>query len=71
MNADLEDLLANNRRWAEATERREPGFFTRLAQQQTPVMTMNRSRGSFTVMSFRLCSRAPFTIIDFIGWAAL
>ncbi len=29
-------LLENNRRWAAATEQREPGFFTRLAQQQTP-----------------------------------
>lgn len=33
---DLEDLLAANRRWAEATEQRTPGFFTRLARQQTP-----------------------------------
>jgi carbonic anhydrase len=33
---DLQDLLARNRRWAAATETREPGFFTRLAQQQTP-----------------------------------
>jgi carbonic anhydrase len=33
---DLTQLLANNRRWAEATKLREPGFFTRLAQQQTP-----------------------------------
>ena len=32
----LRDLLANNRRWAAATEIREPGFFTRLAQQQNP-----------------------------------
>jgi carbonic anhydrase len=32
----LQDLLDNNRRWAAATEQREPGFFTRLAQQQTP-----------------------------------
>ena len=30
------DLLSNNRRWAAATEQREPGFFTRLAQQQSP-----------------------------------
>ena len=36
MNDDLHDLLARNRRWAAATEQREPGFFTRLAQQQTP-----------------------------------
>jgi carbonic anhydrase len=33
---DLELLLANNRRWAAETTAREPGFFTRLAQQQTP-----------------------------------
>ena len=33
---ELHDLLDNNRRWAAATEQREPGFFTRLAQQQTP-----------------------------------
>jgi carbonic anhydrase len=33
---DLQDLLANNRTWAAATEQREPGFFTRLAQQQSP-----------------------------------
>jgi carbonic anhydrase len=33
---ELSELLANNRSWAAATERREPGFFTRLAQQQTP-----------------------------------
>ena len=33
---DLNDLLANNRRWAAAIKVREPGFFTRLAQQQSP-----------------------------------
>ncbi len=36
MSDELDDLLSNNRRWAEATRAREPGFFTRLAQQQTP-----------------------------------
>ena len=36
MSTDLHDLLANNRRWAAATEAREPGFFTRLARQQSP-----------------------------------
>ena len=36
MSTDLASLLANNRRWATATEQREPGFFTRLAQQQSP-----------------------------------
>jgi carbonic anhydrase len=29
-------LLKRNRAWAAATERREPGFFTRLARQQNP-----------------------------------
>ncbi len=33
---ELHGLLANNRRWAAATEVREPGFFTRLARQQNP-----------------------------------
>ncbi|MBK9359871.1 MAG: carbonate dehydratase [Rubrivivax sp.] len=36
MSSELDVLLANNRRWAAATEQREPGFFTRLAQQQSP-----------------------------------
>ncbi len=36
MSRDLTELLDNNRRWAEATTQREPGFFTRLAQQQNP-----------------------------------
>ena len=36
MSAELDDLLAHNRRWAADTEAREPGFFTRLAQQQNP-----------------------------------
>ncbi len=29
-------LLGNNQAWARATKARDPGFFTRLAQQQTP-----------------------------------
>jgi carbonic anhydrase len=33
---ELDVLLQSNRAWAAATEAREPGFFTRLAQQQTP-----------------------------------
>ncbi|MBC7941758.1 MAG: carbonate dehydratase [Chitinophagaceae bacterium] len=33
---ELNGLLTNNRRWAAATEQREPGFFTRLARQQSP-----------------------------------
>jgi carbonic anhydrase len=36
MNDELRVLLDNNRRWASATEQREPGFFTRLARQQSP-----------------------------------
>ena len=33
---ELQDLLANNRAWADRIKQREPGFFTRLAQQQNP-----------------------------------
>ena len=33
---ELDDLIANNRRWAAAVNTRDPGFFTRLAQQQSP-----------------------------------
>ena len=36
MAQHLTDLFERNRRWAAATETREPGFFTRLAQQQSP-----------------------------------
>ncbi|MDO8608516.1 MAG: carbonate dehydratase [Phaeospirillum sp.] len=32
----IDRLLANNRSWAEETERTRPGFFAHLAQQQTP-----------------------------------
>ncbi|HEX5686388.1 MAG TPA: carbonate dehydratase [Ideonella sp.] len=36
MSTQLTELFDNNRRWAEETETREPGFFTRLLSQQTP-----------------------------------
>ncbi len=36
MDSDIADLFERNRRWAQATAEREPGFFTRLAQQQSP-----------------------------------
>ena len=36
MTTSLEELFERNRRWAEATERRAPGFFTRLLAQQAP-----------------------------------
>ena len=36
MNDTLQELFDNNRRWAQATEDREPGFFSRLLQQQKP-----------------------------------
>lgn len=36
MSNDLQELFANNRRWAANTEQREPGFFQRLLEQQTP-----------------------------------
>src|SRR5678810_798061 len=32
----LSDLFDNNRRWAQATEARHPGFFSELAAQQAP-----------------------------------
>ena len=34
--SDLIELLENNQRWAQAIEARQPGFFTRLARQQSP-----------------------------------
>lgn len=36
MSVDLQELFEKNRQWADATEAREPGFFTRLLTQQTP-----------------------------------
>ena len=36
MNDDLQELFQKNRDWAAATEQREPGFFSRLLQQQHP-----------------------------------
>ena len=36
MNNDIELLFEHNRQWARETEAREPGFFTRLAEQQSP-----------------------------------
>ena len=36
MTNDLNDLFDRNRAWAEATEVRDPGFFTRLLKQQSP-----------------------------------
>jgi len=36
MTTQLDELFDSNRRWAEATEARNPGFFTRLLKQQAP-----------------------------------
>jgi carbonic anhydrase len=36
MTTELQELFANNRDWAQATEAREPGFFSRLLKQQAP-----------------------------------
>ena len=36
MTTELGELFATNRQWAEATERRSPGFFSRLLEQQAP-----------------------------------
>lgn len=36
MTDELDHLFLNNQNWATETEARRPGFFTRLAEQQTP-----------------------------------
>jgi carbonic anhydrase len=36
MSDEIDDLLAANKRWAAAVQARDAGFFTRLAQQQSP-----------------------------------
>ena len=36
MTKHLNDLFEHNRRWAEQVQAQQPGFFTRLSQQQTP-----------------------------------
>jgi carbonic anhydrase len=36
MTTELQELFDNNRKWAERTEQRTPGFFTGLSQQQAP-----------------------------------
>ena len=36
MTTDLHELFDNNRAWARETERRTPGFFSRLMAQQSP-----------------------------------
>jgi carbonic anhydrase len=36
MTLELQELFEKNREWAAATETREPGFFSRLLNQQTP-----------------------------------
>ncbi len=36
MSTQLTELFDSNRQWAIDTEQREPGFFTRLLEQQTP-----------------------------------
>ena len=36
MSQSLKELFDNNRRWAAETERREPGFFASLQNQQSP-----------------------------------
>ena len=36
MTRDLDELFANNRRWAEAIRRRDPEFFQKLTRQQRP-----------------------------------
>lgn len=36
MDEEIAELFERNRRWADAAVEREPGFFTRLARQQSP-----------------------------------
>jgi carbonic anhydrase len=36
MSRALDELFESNRRWAAETERRSPGFFTKLLEQQAP-----------------------------------
>ncbi len=36
MSIELQELLDSNKQWADETEIREPGFFSRLLKQQTP-----------------------------------
>ena len=36
MTTELQELFDSNRLWAQSTEAREPGFFTRLLGQQAP-----------------------------------
>lgn len=36
MTTELGELFERNKRWAEGVERRSPGFFTRLLEQQAP-----------------------------------
>lgn len=36
MTTELQELFDSNRKWAERTEQRTPGFFTGLSQQQAP-----------------------------------
>ncbi|MFN2397977.1 MAG: carbonate dehydratase [Gemmatimonadaceae bacterium] len=42
--ASLEHLFANNRAWAAAVTRRDPGFFDRLSRQQKPRYLCSDSR---------------------------
>ena len=44
MSTDIDALFEHNRRWAEATKQREPGFFTRLAQQLPAVCEAYRDQ---------------------------
>ena len=36
MSTQLTELFESNRQWATRTEQREPGFFSKLLEQQTP-----------------------------------
>ena len=38
---ELQDLLDNNERWADAIKQEDPEFFAKLARQQTPEYLWN------------------------------
>jgi carbonic anhydrase len=58
MVASLDELLASNRRWAEAVRRTDPRFFERLAAQQSPRFLWIGCADS-RVPATQICGLAP------------
>ncbi len=42
---DLQELIDNNARWADAIKQEDPDFFAKLARQQTPEYLCDRLFG--------------------------